>query len=103
MKLLDVRYRKDNTEERTMTAIATIHQGGKQDFNFFYAKYQEFQAYYPIASDKQEIHRLQGKLNNRFMNKLADGMECHTLSDLVNQRTRLQTQWEVSRRRIFYL
>lgn len=94
MKLLAERYGEDNTEERAMTAMVSLRQADKQDFNLFYAKYQEYQAYCPVASDKQEIHRLQGKLNSRFRNKLADGMEFSSLQELVSRCVRLQTQWE---------
>ena len=94
MKLLGKRYREDNTEERAIIVIVTLKQADKQDFNVFYAKYQELQAYCPMSSDKQEIHRLQGKLNNRFRNKLADGIDCVTLTELVSRCSRLQTQWE---------
>jgi hypothetical protein len=47
-----------------------------------------------MATDKQEVHRLQGKLNNRFRNKLADGMDITSLKELVARCIRLQTQWE---------
>jgi hypothetical protein len=77
-----------------MSAMVTLRQTDKQDFNIFYAKYQEYQAYCPMASDRQEIHRLQGKLNNRFRDRLADGIDCTSLQELVSRCTRLQTQWE---------
>lgn len=93
MQLLAERYGEDNTEERAMTAMVTLRQADKQDFNIFYAKYQEHQAYCPLA-DRQEVHRLQGKLNSRFRNKLADGMDVASLKELVGRCTRLQTQWE---------
>ena len=92
MKLLLERYGEDNTEERVMNAMVTLRQGKKEDFNTFYVKYQEYQAYHPMGTDKQEIHRLQGKLNNRFREKLADGIDYATPQDLVNRCTRLQTQ-----------
>jgi hypothetical protein len=94
MKLLAERYGEDNTEERAMTAMVSLKQADKQDFNIFYAKYQEYQAYCPMATDKQEIHRLQGKLNSRFRDKLIDGTECASLKELVSRCARLQTQWE---------
>jgi len=94
MKLLAERFGENNTEERAMSAMVSLKQTDKQDFNDFYAKYQEYQAYAPASSDKQEAFRLQGKLNSRFREKLADGMECSSLQDLVNRCTRLQTQWE---------
>jgi hypothetical protein len=94
MKLLTERYGEDNTEERAMNAMTALKQGDKEDFNVFYAKYQEYQAYHPMKADRQEIHRLQGKLNNRFRDKLADGMDCASTQDLVNRCTRLQNQWE---------
>lgn len=94
MKLLTERYGEDNTEERAMNAMTALRQGDKEDFNVFYAKYQEYQAYHPMKADRQETHRLQGKLNSRFRDKLADGMECASTQDLVNRCTRLQNQWE---------
>lgn len=93
MKLLAERYGEDNTAERAMTAMVSLRQD-KQDFNVFYAKYQELQAYCPMADDKQEVHRLQGKLHSRFRNKLADGTDIASLKDLVSRCNRLQTQWE---------
>jgi hypothetical protein len=94
MQLLKERYGEDNTEERAMTAMVTLRQTEKQDFNLFYATYQEYQAYCPMSTDKQEIHRLQGKLNSRFRNKLADGMDVSSLKELVARCIRLQSQWE---------
>jgi hypothetical protein len=94
MRLLVERYGEDNTEERAMNAIVTLKQTDKQDFNEFYAKYQEHQSYCPLATDRQEVHRLQGKLNNRFKDRLNDGMEVASLRDLVARCVRLQTQWE---------
>jgi hypothetical protein len=94
MKLLSERYGEDNTEERAMNAMVILKQTDKQDFNEFYAKYQEHQAYCPLTTDKQEVHRLQGKLNRRFRDKLNDGMEVLSSKDLVARCTRLQTQWE---------
>jgi len=94
MKLLAERYGEDNTEERAMNAMVSLKQADKQDFNLFYATYQEHQAYCPMATDRQEVHRLQGKLNSRFRDKLNDGMEILSLKDLVARCTRLQTQWE---------
>ena len=94
MKLLTERYGEYNTEERAMNAMTSLRQGEKEDFNVFYAKYQEYQAYCALNTEKQEIHRLQGKLNSRFREKLADGMDCASTQELVNRYTRLQTQWE---------
>jgi hypothetical protein len=94
MQLLTERYGEDNTEERAMTAMVSLRQTDKQDFNLFYATYQEYQAYCPMSTDKQEVHRLQSKLNSRFRNKLADGMDIASLKELVSRCTRLQTQWE---------
>jgi hypothetical protein len=94
MRLLAERYGEDNTEERAMNAMVVLKQTEKQDFNLFYATYQEHQSYCPMATDKQEVHRLQGKLNSRFRDKLNDGMEISSLRDLVARCTRLQTQWE---------
>lgn len=40
-------------------------------------------------TDKLEVRRLQGKLNSRFRNKLADGMEIGSLKELVSRCNRL--------------
>jgi hypothetical protein len=94
MRLLTDRYGEDNTEERVMNAMVALKQSDRQDFNIFYATYQEHASYCPMATDRQEVHRLQGKLNSRFRNKLNDGMEASSFKDLVARCTRLQTQWE---------
>ena len=91
MKLLAERYGEDNTEERTYTAMVALKQADREDFNIFYAKYQEYQVYCPMT-DKLEVRRLQGKLNSRFRNKLADGMDIGSLKELVSRCNRLQTQ-----------
>jgi hypothetical protein len=93
MKLLAERYGEDNTEERAYTAMVALKQADREDFNIFYAKYQEYQVYCPMT-DKLEVRRLQGKLNSRFRNKLADGMDIGSLKELVSRCNRLQTQWE---------
>jgi hypothetical protein len=92
--LLQERYGEDNTEEKAMTAMVTLRQSEKQDFNDFYASYQEYAAYCPMGTQKQEVHRLQGKLSSRFRNKLADGMDITSVKELVARCIRLQAQWE---------
>jgi hypothetical protein len=87
------RYGEDNTEEKAMTAMANLKQGPRQDFNAFYAKYQEYQAYCPLDG-KQEVHRLMTRLNSTFSNKLKDGTEYATEKELVSRCIRLQAQTE---------
>jgi hypothetical protein len=42
-----------------------------------------------MGTQKQEVHRLQGKLSSRFRNKLADGMDITSVKELVARCIRL--------------
>lgn len=94
MQQLAERYGENNTEEHAATALEALKQGDRQDFNLFYVKYQEYQVYNPLPTEKAEAGRLFRKLNPRFRDKLSDGTEFTRVQDLVNRCTRLQTQYE---------
>jgi hypothetical protein len=89
------RYGEDNTEDKAMTAMGKLSQGAREDFNTFYAKYQGYQAYCPLPP-AQERHRLQGKLNKTFTDRVEDGTDYPTEKGLVARCVRLQAQISAS-------
>jgi hypothetical protein len=91
MTHLSERYGEDNTADKAMTAMGKLTQGTKEDFNAFYAKYQGYQAYCPLLP-VQERHRLQGKLNKTFTDKVEDGTEYASERELATRCSRLQAQ-----------